>query len=154
MASRLRRATGIEAAGGLLVLVLTAWMLSLTPAGLVDTGDGIEYEYDQGRFVMDDVGADLTVFLTGGVGANGVRVEVATTPDRTHGGTDPIRAARRGAWPPTVVLTLPTELTGAGAAVLPESEGVPLLMAGVWTLEVTVTTATGAQTLARTFAIS
>jgi hypothetical protein len=54
---------------------------------------------------------------------------------------------------PTVILTLPAEASGsdAGAAVLPQAEGVPLLMAGIWTLEVTVTTTTGTQTLEKTF---
>jgi hypothetical protein len=35
--------------------------------------------------------------------------------------------------------------------VLPQAEGVPLLMAGIWTLEVSVTTSTGTQTLQKTF---
>jgi copper transport protein len=153
MASRLRRATGIEATGGLFVLVLTAWMLSLTPAGLVDTGDGVDYAYDQGRFVMEDAGADLTVFLTGGVGPNGVRVEV----DTPESGLSSVQVTFRPpdvTLAPTVVLTLPAELSGTGAAVLPESEGVPLLVAGVWTMEVTVTTATGTQTLSKTFVLA
>jgi putative copper export protein/methionine-rich copper-binding protein CopC len=152
MASRLRRATGVEAAGGLFVLMLTAWMLSFTPAGLVDTGDGIEYAYDQGRFVMEDAGADLTVFLTGGVGANGVRVEI----DAPATGVSAVQITFRppdDTIAPTVILTLPPEATGsdAGAAVLPQAEGVPLLMAGIWTLEVSVTTSTGTQTLQKTF---
>ena len=153
MASRLRRATGIEATGGLFVLVLTAWMLSLTPAGLVDTGDGVDYAYDQGRFVMEDAGADLTVFLTGGVGPNGVRVEV----DAPESGLSSVQVTFRPpdvTLAPTVVLTMPAELSGTGAAVLPESEGVPLLVAGVWTMEVTVTTATGTQTLSKTFVLA
>jgi len=153
MASRLRRATGMEAAGGLLVLVLTAWMLSLTPAGLVDTGDGVDYAYDQGRFVMDDIGADLTVYLTGGVGANGVRVEVAT-PESGLTSVQISFIPPDDILAPKVVLTMPTELAGTGAAVLPEAEGVPLLMPGVWTLEVTVTTTTGTQTLAKTFVLT
>jgi copper transport protein len=152
MASRLRRATGVEAGGGMFVLLLTSWMLSFTPAGLVDTGDGIEYAYDQGRFVMEDAGADLTVFLTGGVGANGVRVEM----DAPATGVSVVQITFRppdDTIAPTVILTLPAEVTGsdAGAAVLPQAEGVPLLMAGIWTLEVTVTTTTGTQTLQKTF---
>ncbi len=151
MAGRLRRATGMEAAGGVLVLVLTSWLLSFTPAGLVQTGDGIDYAYTDGRFVMEDAGADLTVELTGGVGRNGMRVEV-TSPET---GLTSVQITFR---PPddtlaaTVVFTM-TELTGVGAAVLPEAEGVPLDMAGVWTLEVSVTTATGTQTAQKTFAI-
>jgi hypothetical protein len=134
------------------VLMLTAWMLSFTPAGLVDTGDGIEYAYDQGRFVMEDAGADLTVFLTGGVGANGVRVEF----DAPATGVSAVQITFRppdDTIAPTVILTLPPEATGsdAGAAVLPQAEGVPLLMAGIWTLEVSVTTSTGTQTLQKTF---
>ncbi len=152
MASRLRRATGVEAAGGMFVLLLTAWLLSFTPAGLVDTGDGIDYAYDQGRFVMEDAGADLTVFLTGGVGANGVRVEIDTPAT----GVSAVQITFRppdDTIAPTVILTLPPEVTGAdaGAAVLPQTEGVPLLMAGIWTLEVSVTTSTGTQTLQKTF---
>lgn len=152
MASRLRRATGVEAGGGMFVLMLTAWLLSFTPAGLVDTGDGIDYAYDQGRFVMEDAGADLTVFLTGGVGANGVRVEI----DAPATGVSAVQITFRppdDTIAPTVILTLPPEATGsdAGAAVLPQAEGVPLLMAGIWTLEVSVTTSTGTQTLQKTF---
>jgi copper transport protein len=150
MASRLRRATSVEAAGGMFVLLLTAWLLSFTPAGLIDTGDGIDYAYDQGRFVLDEAGADLTVFLTGGVGPNGVRVQVASP----ESGLSAVQVTFRppdDTLAPTVILTLPPELTGTGAAVLPAAEGVPLLMAGVWTLEVSVTTATGTQTLQKTF---
>jgi copper transport protein len=150
MASRLRRATGIEAAGGVFVLLITSWMLSFTPVGAIDTGDHVEYEYDQGRFVLEDAGADLTVYLTGGVGPNGVRVEVAT-PESGLGTVQITFRPPDDTLAPVVILTLPAELSGAGAAVLPESEGVPLLMAGIWTLEVTVTTATGTQTLEKTF---
>lgn len=150
MASRLRRATGVEAAGGFVVLLLTAWMLSFTPAGLIDTGDDIDYAYDQGRFVLEDAGADITVFLTGGVGPNGVRVEVASP----ESGLTAVQVTFRppdDKLAPTVILTLPPALTGTGAAVLPAAEGVPLLMAGVWTLELSVTTVTGTQTLQKTF---
>lgn len=152
MAARLRRATGMEAAGGVLVLVLTSWLLSFTPAGLVQTGDGIDYGYTDGRFVLEDVGADLTVELTGGVGRNGMRIEVAspetglTSVQITFRPPDDTLAA-------TVVFTM-TELTGVGAAVLPQSEGVPLDMAGNWTLEVSVTTATGSQTAQKIFTLS
>ncbi len=150
MASRLRRATGVEAAGGFVVLLLTAWMLSFTPAGLIDTGDGIDYAYDQGRFVLEDAGADVTVFLTGGVGPNGVRVEVASPESGLTAVTVTFRPPD-DTLAPTVILTLPPALAGTGAAVLPAAEGVPLLMAGVWTLELSVTTVTGTQTLQKTF---
>ena len=152
MASRLRRATGLEALGGVVVLALTAWMLSFTPAGLVDTGDGVDYAYDQGRFVLEDAGADLTVFLTGGVGPNGVRVEVVA-PETGLGAVQITFVPPADTFASTVVLTLPAELTGTGAAVLPESEGVPLGVAGLWTLRVSVTTATGSQSAEKTFVV-
>jgi len=113
----------------------------------------VDYAYDQGRFVMDDIGADLTVYLTGGVGANGVRVEVAT-PESGLTSVQISFIPPDDILAPKVVLTMPTELAGTGAAVLPEAEGVPLLMPGVWTLEVTVTTTTGTQTLAKTFVLT
>jgi putative copper export protein/methionine-rich copper-binding protein CopC len=152
MASRLRRATGMEAAGGLVVLLLTAWMLTFTPTKLVDTGDGIEYAYDQGRFVLEDAGADLTVFLTGGVGPNGVRVEV-DTPETGLGQVQITFVPPASSFAATTVLTMPAELTGTGAAVLPVEEGIPLDVTGVWTLRVSVTTSTGSQTLEKTFVV-
>lgn len=152
MASKLRRATGMEAAGGLVVLLLTAWMLSLTPPKLVDTGDGIEYAYDQGRFVLEDADADLTVFLTGGVGPNGVRVEVET-PETGLGQVQITFVPPPATFAATVVLTMPAELTGTGSAVLPVEEGIPLDVAGVWTLRVSVTTATGSQNAEKTFVV-
>lgn len=152
MASRLRRATGMEAAGGVLVLLLTSWMLSFTPPNLVDTGDDVDYAYDQGRFVLEDAGADLTVLLTGGVGRNGVRVEV-DTPDTGLGAVQITFVPPANTFAATVVLTIPPDLTGAGAAVLPVEEGVPLDVAGLWTLQVSVTTATGSQTAEKTFVV-
>lgn len=152
MASRLRRATGIEALGGVVVLALTAWLLSFTPAGLVDTGDGIDYDDDRVRFVLEEVGADLTVFLTGGVGPNGVRVEV-DAPETGLGAVQITFVPPPDTFASTVVLTLPTELAGTGAAVLPESEGVPLGVAGLWTMRVSATTAIGTQADEKTFVV-
>lgn len=148
LASRLRRATSIEALGGVVVLVLSAWLLSLTPAGVVETVPTIEYAYTDGRFVAD--GLDLTVSLTGGVGPNGVRVEVVEPPSGLSNliitFIPPADSGANG-----VVLTMPPELTGTGAAVLPQSEGVPLSVPGVWTLEVSVTTPSGTTTGQKTF---
>jgi hypothetical protein len=50
-----------------------------------------------------------------------------------------------------VDLTLTGLLTGAGVAVLPQDEGVPLLVAGTWTLQVESVTPAGAQTVQRSF---
>jgi copper transport protein len=148
LASRLRRATGIEAAGGVVALALSSWMLALTPGGLVQV-ETIDYG-SEARIVVDDL--DITVFVTGEVGTNGVRVEVAQPAAGLSGVTvtflppDVTAAA-------TVVLTLPAEMTGAGAAVLDEVEGIPLGMAGVWTIEVAATTPTGTKSAQKTFTL-
>jgi copper transport protein len=148
LAARLRRATSFEALGGVVVLILSAWLLSLTPAGAADTTPAVEYAYTDGRFVAD--GLDLTVSLTGGVGPNGVRVEVQEPADGLSNiiitFIPPADSGANG-----VVLTIPPELTGTGAAVLPQSEGVPLMVPGVWTLEVSVTTPSGTTTGQKTF---
>ena len=148
LAARLRRATSFEALGGVVVLVLSAWLVSLTPAGVVETTPAVEYAYTDGRFVAD--GLDLTVSLTGGVGPNGVRVEVlepaAGLSNLIITFIPPADSGANG-----VVLTIPAELTGTGAAVLPQSEGVPLMVPGVWTLEVSVTTPNGTTTGQKTF---
>jgi len=148
LAARLRRATSFEALGGVVVLVLSAWLLSLTPAGVVETTPAVEYAYTDGRFVAD--GLDLTISLTGGVGPNGVRVEVQEPADGLSNliitFIPPADSGANG-----VVLTIPAELTGTGAAVLPQSEGVPLMVPGVWTLEVSVTTPNGTTTGQKTF---
>lgn len=151
VAAQLRRSTGVEALGGVLVLVLTSWMLSMTPPALVDDGVNIgQYGYDQGRIVDGDL--ELTVYLTGVVGPNGVRIEVAQPPEGLSNViVHFVPPQDSGA--PEVVLTVPAELTGTGAAVLPVSEGVPLNAPGVWTMIVSATTPTGQHTAQKTFTL-
>lgn len=151
LAARMRRATGVEAAGGVIVLMLTSWLLSMTPPGLVDDGANLgQYGYTQGRIVDGDL--ELTVLLTGTVGRNGVRIEVAQPPEGLTNLTvrfvPPV-----GSNAAEVLLTIPPALTGAGAAVLEVDEGVPLDVPGVWTLIVTATTPTGAHTAQKTFTL-
>lgn len=151
LASRLRRATGIEAVGGVIVLALTAWLLSLAPGGLeVDAADRGQYGYTQGRIVDGDL--EVTVYLTSVVGANGVRVEVV----QPESGLTSL--VIRFIPPPDsgaaeVVLTVPPALAGTGVAVLPVAEGVPLAVPGVWTLQVSATTPTGEHTAQKTFTL-
>lgn len=149
--SRLRRATSIEAAGGVLVLVLSAWLLSLTPANLMSNEPIVDYAYTDGRFVAD--GLDLTISLTGGVGPNGVRIDVI---EPASGLSDfvirflpPV-----GTDAPGVEMTVPAALVGTGSAVLPESEGIPLNVAGLWTLEVALTTSSGPVAGQKTFNVT
>ena len=150
-AARLRRATSIEAAGGVVVLMLSAWLLSLTPANLMSTDPVVDYAYTDGRFVAD--GLDLSISLTGGVGANGVRIDVLQ-PETGLSNFIVRFLPPAGTDASGVELTVPAALSGTGAAVLPESEGVPLSVAGLWTLEVEVTTASGPVTGQKTFTIT
>ncbi len=150
LASRLRRATSFEAASGIVVLALSAWLLSLTPAGLVERAPAVTYAYTDGRFVAE--GLELTVSLTGGVGPNGVRVEVVE-PEAGLSSLVITFVPPEGTTANGVVLTMPRELSGAGVAVLPATEGVPLDVAGIWTLQVSVTTAEGTITGQRAFTV-
>lgn len=150
LAAKLRRTTGIEAAGGVVALGLSAWMLSLAPGGLVED-TSIHYGSETRIVVEQDL--DVTVSLTGEVGPNGVRVDVAQPVTGLTGlvitfiPPDPTTVA-------TVVLTMPAELTGAGVAVLDQSEpGIPLGTAGVWTLQIDATTPTGQKTAQKTFTV-
>ena len=150
LASRLQRATGLEAVGGIVVLALTAWLLSMQPGG-VTVADGPVYDIETQVTVAD---LDLTVRLTGDVGRNGVRVDI----DAPATGVSALVltfTAPAGTTAAGVVLTIPAELTGAdiGAAELPLAIGIPLDVAGVWTLQVDATTPAGPQSVQKNFTL-
>jgi copper transport protein len=140
MADRLRRAFGVEAAAGIIVLAMSAWLLSLTPAN-VSTGSEIDYAI---TMEVDEPEAELavTVQLTNDrVGLSGLSVTV-DEPDEGLSGLEVVFTA-----PPNDTIgtiTQPVPLTGAGVAVLPEGEqGLPLTVAGEWTMVITAVTPTG-----------
>lgn len=150
LAARLRRATSIEAIGGVVVLVLTAWLLSLTPGGITASADDSgNYGYASGPIATADL--DVEVSLTGVVGLNAVKVDVNTPATGLSGLTISFK-------PPTgtngfeVVMTLP-QFTGAAVGVLPVNEGIPLGVPGVWTIQITATTPTGPQAVTKTFTL-
>jgi putative copper export protein len=151
LASRLRRATGMEAAGGVVVLMLSAWLLAMTPGNLAAASDGgADYGYRSGPIVRDDL--DVAVSLTGELGANAVRIDVAAPVTGLANLT--LRfVPPAGSTAPEVHLTVPPALAGTGAAVLEEDEGIPLPVAGVWTMILTADTPTGPKTEQRTFQI-
>jgi copper transport protein len=149
LAGRLRRATGIEAVAGVVVLAITAWLLSFTPPNLVEDAPVGQYGYSA-PMVADDL--DVTVRLTGVVGRNGLRIEVASpTTGLSNFTVTFIPPAETTA--PTVLLTVPAELAGAGVAVLDVAEGVPLEAPGVWTLAIKATTPTGEKTAQKRFTL-
>ena len=150
LASRLRRATGFEALGGVVVLALSAWLLALVPGG-IDAANSDRTEYATSVPVASG-DLEIEVSLTGGIGANGVRVTV-TRP--VTGLTELILTfiPPEGTQADSVRLTVPTALSGAGTAVLPESSGIPLAVPGTWTLRVNSTTPGNPQQIDRTFLV-
>jgi putative copper export protein len=140
MADRLRRAFGVEAAAGVIVLAMSAWLLSLAPPN-VETGPDIDYAI---ALTVDAPEADLvvTVRITGDrVGLSGIAVEV-DAPDEGLSGLEVVLTAPTNDTIGTI--TQPVPLTGVGLAVLPEGEqGLPLTVAGDWTLVVNAVTPTG-----------
>ncbi len=140
MADRLRRAFGVEAAVGVIVLAMSAWLLSLAPPN-VSTGPDIDYLITL-AIEAPEADLDVTVQLTRDrVGLAGMAVVVAA-PDENLSGLEVVLTA-----PPNDTIgtiTQPVPLTGAGTAVLLEGEqGLPLTVAGDWTMVVTAVTPTG-----------
>jgi copper transport protein len=134
LAVRLRRAVGIEALCGILVLALTAWMLSLTPSKVAATSPSQKLGGSV-HIVNPDVGADVTVKITGAVGANAVRVEVAKPTTGIVGLVVDFTPQPNS---PTAKVTLNVPLTKAGVAELPLEAGLPLDSPGQWTVTVTI----------------
>ena len=131
LAIRLRRAVGIEAVCGVVVLTLTAWMLSLSPpkvAATTDTTKGLAATLH----ITNDA-ADVTVKFSATIGQNAVRVEV-DKPKTGIAGLAIDFSPPAGATVPSVTLNVP--LTAAGVAVLPIEQGLPLGSPGVWTVTV------------------
>ena len=139
MADRLRRAFGVEAAAGVIVLALSAWLLSLTPAN-VSTGPDIDYAITM-EVDAPEAELDVTVRLTTNqVGLAGLEVAV-DQPDEGLSGLEVVFTAPTNDTIGTI--TQPVPLTGAGVAVLPEDQGLPLTVAGDWTMIVNAVTPTG-----------
>jgi len=131
LALRLRRAVGIEAICGVVVLALTAWMLSLTPPKVAATSDGTNGLAASVQIANDT--ADVTVKFSAVVGPNAVRVEV-DKPKTGVAGLAIDFAPPADTSVPGVILSVP--LTTSGVAVLPIEQGIPIGSPGVWTVTV------------------
>ena len=140
MADRLRRAFGVEAAVGIIVLAMSAWLLSLAPSN-VSAGPDIDYAIS---LEVDAPEAELalTIQLTRDrVGLSGMSVDV-DEPDEGLSGLEVVFTAPANDTIGTI--TQPVPLTGGGVAVLLEGEqGLPLTVAGDWTMTVNAVTPTG-----------
>ena len=142
LADRFRRAFSAEAAIGVVVLMLSGWLLALTPPRIVET-DNANYPVTV-PFVDDATGIDINVKITPArVGRNGIRVEVMAPEQVSNLVLLFVPPAGSTAHP--VEQAVPS-LTEVGAAVLRASDGIPLDDAGTWTIQLSVVTATGALT--------
>lgn len=139
LATRLRRALGIEALVGVLVLTLTAWLLALTPPGLGAAG-GSSLQLGATHTFQNANGIQVDVRFSERVGTNDVRIEVIAPATGVTALTvefQPPPGAQIGGM---IINKIP--LTGAGVAVLEKSDGFTLAAQGNWTL---VVSANGAE---------
>lgn len=150
MAGRLRRAVSAEAIAGIVVLALSAWLLSLTPgnvdAGGPSTGD---YAYTERFDLAPDV--RTTVSISQVVGRNGVLVDVDAP---TSGITSLVIRFDPPAGTGVAAGELTVPLTGEGVAELDVADGVPITVPGTWVLTVTETTSTGTYSAQRNVSIT
>ena len=134
LAARLRRAFGMEASIGVVVIVLTAWLLALTPPGLGSAASSLDVGA-QYRFQNTSIGFDMAVSFSETIGPNDVRIEVFSVPVTGIAGLaidfiPPATSTVNG----LTIHDIP--LTGVGVAVLEKVDGFSLLAAGTWTIVV------------------
>ena len=136
LAMRLRRALGIEATIGVVVIMITAWLLALTPPGLGGGSSSLDLG-PQYRFQNTSIGFDMSVAFSETIGPNDVRIEVLHVPVTGIDGLaidfiPPATSSVNG-------LTIhDIGLKGAGVAVLEKNDGFSLLAAGTWTIVVRI----------------
>lgn len=141
MADRLRRAFGTEAAIGLVTLLASSWLLSLTPAN-VSAEPGVDYAISR-TVLVSELDLDVTVKLTrNSVGNSGLEVTVNSPAEGLTGLevmlTPPFNTV-------TGPIVQPVPLLGAGVAVRSESAGLPIIVAGDWVLQINAQTAAGVE---------
>ncbi len=139
MANRLRRAFGTEAAIGLVTLLVSSWLLSLTPAN-VSAEPSIDYAISQ-TVLVPEADLDVMVKLTrNSVGNSGLEVTVISPAEGLTGLevmlTPPYNTV-------TGAIVQPVPLPGAGVATRSESVGLPIMVPGEWLLQINAQTAAG-----------
>ncbi len=138
LALRLRRALGIEALLGVVVLGLTGVLLTMSPPGLdaaplPDLDLGVVHV-----FKNEQLGVEASVAFSEKVGLNDVRIELIAMPPAGISGLavdfiPPAGTAVNG-------MTINVPLNGPGAAVLRKSSQFRLDTTGLWTIRVRVGT--------------
>jgi copper transport protein len=134
LATRLRRALGIEALVGIVVLALTAWLLALTPPGLAASGVGNLALQPEHSFSNPTLDTEVRVSFTERVGTNDVRIEVVRPASGLVGLT--VSFLPPAGTSGTGMMIEPIPLAGPGVVVLPKSAGFALDTAGTWTVVV------------------
>ena len=138
-ADRLRRAFGAEATAGLVVLALSAWLVSLAPPN-ISTADTVDFAIEL-RVESPEADLDVTIgFTNDTVGLSGMWVEV-DAPESDLSGLEIVLTAPANDTVGTI--TQPVPLTGPGIGVVPPETGIPFSVAGDWTLTVNAVTANG-----------
>ncbi|MCY7298777.1 MAG: CopD family protein [Ilumatobacteraceae bacterium] len=132
LATRLRRALGIEALIGVVVMALTAWLLALSPAGLAASDNSSLQLGAVHRFVSTTGTVEIDVQFSERVGANDVRIRVNTPEAGLTGLTvdfiPPVNSFVNG----MTINQIP--LAGTGTAVLEKADGFTLNDTGTWTV--------------------
>jgi copper transport protein len=138
-ADRFRRAFGAEAAFGVVALAFSGWLLGLTPPN-VDQFPGETYTRVI-RFNDEATGLEAAVRIgPARVGRNGFRIEVESPPDNISNLTL-VFEPPAGSNAPALAQPIPLETWGT--AQLDIADGLPFRVGGVWTLKLSVSTATG-----------
>ena len=141
LADRLRRAFGAEAAIGIVVLALSAWLLAFVPPN-IDDSPKIDYAVTQTHTDGAEI-LDVRIRLTDDqIGLVGLEVEVRDPEENLSGlvvvFTAPPNDQNVGS------IRQPVPLSGAGFAVRDETIGLPISVAGDWTIQVDANTEIGA----------
>jgi putative copper export protein/methionine-rich copper-binding protein CopC len=140
MSDRLRRAFGTEAALGIVVLAMSAWLLALDPPN-IDNTPKIDYAISR-TIEVPDRDFEVTVKLTSArAGIQGLEVEVFAPESGLSGLEIVFTAPPNDSNVGTIIQPVP--LTGEGVAVRPEADGLPLTIPGDWTLHATAITSLG-----------
>jgi len=138
-ADRFRRAFGAEAAFGVVALAFSGWLLGLTPAKV----DQFPSESYTREIPFNDEATGLVAVVKIGparVGLNGFRIEVEEPADNINNLTL-LFVPPNGSNLNSLQQAIP--LTTSGTAQLAIADGLPFGVGGVWTLQLSVSTATG-----------
>lgn len=139
-AERFKRAFTTEFAIGVVVLAFSGWLLQLTPPKVDPLANQVYL--DAMTFDHAPTGLDATVRVGPGVaGPTGFRIDV-DAPEQGITSFVLRFVPPEGSGAFIVEQSIP-QVTGVGTYYRPESDGLPLNAAGVWTLQLSVATSTG-----------